>query len=239
MAWALVGSRLDVSTNFNGFTGGALNTVGADLLICQVSEANSNGTLTDSQSNTWVPLTLYGSARTARLFYVVGPTTNAAHTISISGTGNAPALVFSAWSGADLAAAFDKENGNNNPFGTTVQTGAVTPAATGSLVVTGFCMDIATAATIDGGFTIAQVGPTGGFGSEQAAFAYLIQTSIVLANPTWTRPSGSANLSAGIAVFKGASAPAVPPHWFPVSQAVRGKVVGTVVSGFAPGSTLD
>lgn len=203
MAIAFVNAWTENSTTFNGFTSGSRDTSGITFLVAVLAEANAQGSISDSKSNTWTELTTYsGSARTCSIWYVTNPTVGTGHTITISGTGNSPCVSWGGFTGVATSSPFDVENGNGAVFATTVQPGTVTPSAANSLVLTGVCTSIqAAGVSVDSPFTLATQGPTTGFGSETSAMAYEIQTTATARNPTWTR-TNSADLASPIAVFK-------------------------------------
>lgn len=190
MAIALVASRVDQSSDTNGFTSGAINATGANLLIVVVATTtNTGGVITDSSSNSWteVPAALGYDDLKCSVWYAVNPTVTSSHTVSVTGTGNRPSIAFSAWSGADTSAPFDQTANAQDLFNGTVQAGSVTPTTNDQLVIAGMAatLDDGTPASIDGGFTIAQQAE--GTGNASGVYlAYLIQTTAAAANPTWT-----------------------------------------------------
>jgi hypothetical protein len=104
---------------------------------------------------------------------------------------------FTAWSGTATTSVFDSQNGNT-ASASTIQTGSVTPSYAGSLIIAVVGQDGAVAQSIDSGFTVMDnLGPN----PWGEATAYIIETSIVAKNPTWTM-NGPSFLSANIAVFK-------------------------------------
>jgi hypothetical protein len=78
-------------------------------------------TVTDSNGNTWVALTVHNTSNFAhRFWYVASPTVGAGHTFTVSGSQTYPAIMVSAWSGAH-ASPFDTETGNTMAGATSSQ----------------------------------------------------------------------------------------------------------------------
>lgn len=206
MAIALVvTATIGATGSSDSITTAGVNTTGASLLIvCVSSFNNSNATgVSDSKGNTWTALTRRdaGVPQYQRIWYAVNPTVGTGHTFSYAdSTGHAPALVAAAYSGTATSSPFDVENGAG-VTGTSLQTGSVTPANAGSLIVTALNLNLGSGtATIDSGFTVQVTNSNNGV-HDGIIYADLIETSIVAKNPTWT-PSGSAQMAAAIAVFK-------------------------------------
>ena len=85
MAISLLGHK--AVGGINGATTAAMDTTGASIIILGVVYQATLTGPSDSQSNTWTPLTLYDNGSQAlRIFYSVSPTTDAAHTFTIGGT---------------------------------------------------------------------------------------------------------------------------------------------------------
>ena len=236
MSYSLVSHGSAWSTDSNGFTTGGANaggtasidTTGADTLIVVVGCDNATfPTLTDSKSNTWTGLTISagsGGTRQERIFYAKNATVGTGHTFTLSGTSNFVSMCFSAWSGGNTTAPFDQQQTGGASFGSTVQTGSVTPGSANELLVAGIShTQINSAAdTIDSSFTVLDSITDTGFGHTNTGLAYQIQTTATTRNPTWTSSGGNDTLSASIATFKVASAAAqVTPPLLLVPTAVR------------------
>lgn len=106
----LVAHTSAVSANARSVTTTALNTIRADFIVVAVSSVANNGTVTDSNSNTWTALTQYGiSGQGAgmRLFYCDNPIVSSTQTFTFSAaTQGYPAIAVAAWSGV-AASPFD------------------------------------------------------------------------------------------------------------------------------------
>ncbi len=210
-AAALVAHALGVSADGgNTATTSAINTTGANLLIAVTVGAGGGGcggTVTDSKSNSpWIQRTFYGAGGLgACINYVANPSSvGSGHTFTTSASSSFPAIFALAFSGMDTSSPYDTENGNVGGIATTCQTGTVTPANAGSVIIASLFDQLATQdPTIDGGFTISDFTDTVSSQSYAGAAAYLIQGAAAAANPTWT----TENIvnSCGIAVFKSAA----------------------------------
>jgi hypothetical protein len=122
------------------FTTTAIDTTGAMLLVAVVScdHTKSPLTPTDSRSNTWSALTVQtqSTAQSTQIFYVAGPTTDAAHTFTLTGSSLLASIAVLAFSGIAVTSPFDKENGVVGPTSsTTVTCGSITPTQNGELII--------------------------------------------------------------------------------------------------------
>lgn len=221
MAGALVVSTSqDINGSGSGGTTTGINTTGADLLVAMIASyaPGGSGTLSDlvgGNSNTWVPLTAQtGAIVKGQFFYAKNATVGSGHTFTFTGSGVYPSISVMAFSGSDLTAPFDQENGANTA-GSSIATGNVTPSTNNQIIVaaSGFNQPGVTM-SIDSGFT-GLVQTTASGSVEGNAMAYLIQTTAGSVNPTLT-PSSVSSLSAVIATFKTATSPPPPsfnPGW--------------------------
>jgi len=208
---AFVSARGD-GLGTSGGTSGSLNTSGSNFIVIHASWypiGVDNPTLSDSQGNTWTPLTSHTTPGSpgilrSRLWYCYSPITNAAHTFTLSGAGGFYASIqIAAFSGVS-ASPFDLENGNNSDSGsTTLSTGSITPSQANSLVITGFsfALDGGTI-SIDSGYTIVATIPFNNGNYDGGSLAYKILTSSSAQNPTWTATSSPTYKAASIASFK-------------------------------------
>lgn len=136
MAWTLIA---DANTGgLNGGTTSAIDTTGADLFVLFAAFANGSPTVSDSQGNTWTALTsrAAGSNR-ARLYYCIGPTTNASHTFTFTATGLAGAFSIQAWSSGGGTPVFDVESGGSATATTSGVGSNLTPTQNDALVIIG------------------------------------------------------------------------------------------------------
>lgn len=203
-------THLKFNSTTTATSGTSINTAGATLIVVHVGEsAFTLGTIvvSDNQGNTYTGLTAKTAVNSisvrSRIFYVQNPTTNAAHTFTVTVGGSPFVLNWSAevqaFSGTLTAAAFDVENGASATTGATLQTGSVTPNQANSLVVSGFGSDTGTSdATVDSSMTITDKLTSG----PKSALAYIVQTLASAINPTWSTNAGSGDNAAVIAVFK-------------------------------------
>jgi hypothetical protein len=189
----LVAHASAVSANAISVTTTPLNTIRADFIVVAASSVANNGTVTDSNSNTWTALTQYGiSGQGAgmRLFYCDNPIVSSTQTFTFSAaTTGYPAVAVAAWSGV-AASPFDAQNGSTAVSGPgTRQTGSITPSANGALLISAIGQSSTSADTIDSSFTVIEHqnylggGGLAGFG---ISLAYLIQGTAAPVNPAWT-----------------------------------------------------
>ena len=226
MAIALVASI--ALAHPTGGTTGPITTTGANLLVVSVAwyvGTSADVAVSDAHSNTWTALTKQATAQSAqRLFYAKNAVVGSGHTVTVTNFAFGSPLsvtTFFAFSGADTTAPFDVENGATANFGTSLATGSVTPAANGSLIVSGWTgMNGTSNPTVDSGLTLTTAqNPIGGTCLAGAA-AYLIQSTAAAINPTWSW-TGSDTVADAVAVFKSATAGAAvarvrPFVWMPV-----------------------
>lgn len=236
MSYSIVASGGAASSDQNAVTTGAADTTGATLLVCVAIYyfGGTGGTMSDSKSNVWVPLTAQGdAAANVRIYYVnsATPTVGSGHTFTFSGTSRFPSLAYIAASGS-AASPFDVEAGTVGDPVTTINHGAgITPTQDNELVIAGVCSsDGTTAPTIGGGFSVAYntartANAYGGGG------AYLIQTTATAANPSWSW-TGSFTAASVIASFKVGSTGSV--SWMPGSSVSQGAKFGFVSTGMTP-----
>ncbi len=198
------------STSSGTVTTDAIDTSGADLIVVGVSEYSGGSgfcTPTDNKSNSpYIGTTAQTSAtaQRIRLFYFQAPTVGSGHTFTCTDTAGFPAIVVAAFAGS-IASPLDQGNGavNNVTIATTLQTGSVTPTNTNQLLVTVISTGTSGTYSIDSSFitdATFQSSFSGG-NSEGLAMAYLIETSIVAQNPTWTYATGT-EAATTIATFK-------------------------------------
>lgn len=183
----------------NGGTSSSIDTTGATLLVIHVADADAVATtVSDSKGNTWTPLAARQNSVESQLYYCASPTVGSGHTFTTSASSAFPAGQVLAFSGVD-ASPFDVQNGNTTTD-STIQTGSVTPAEDGSLIVAGVGHVRGVSPTIGSGFAVTDSNALYGGTYYGAGAAYLVQTTAAAINPTWTLDS-SGVLAATIAVF--------------------------------------
>lgn len=201
MAIALVAHVSANSTGSTTVTSSAIDTTGATLLVANVSYFNLAQTaqLTDSYKNTWVPLPdQFQTDTSGRLFYSSNPTVGSGHTFTLT-NGAFSAVCVAAFSGVTQLAPLDVSAGAHGSS-TSASGGSVTPNNANSLVISGCTVrNTANISSVGGGFTVTDNVSNGSV--IDSALAYLIQTSIVAANPTWAMSSGTNNYAVTNAVF--------------------------------------
>lgn len=176
------------SSGSSGATTVAKDTTGANLIVLAIAFDQFRAcTVSDSKGNTWTAGTLSNAAPSLQNFYCYTPTTDAAHTFSVSGGSGGPGfstIAMLAFSGANTPTS--DQFHNNSASSTTVQPGSITPTLNNEVVVAAIAFNVAATQSIDSGFTKTDgVGLVGGI-AYGLAVAYLIQTTATAENPTWT-----------------------------------------------------
>jgi hypothetical protein len=211
--YALVAHTIAQSATGTTTTAGTpINTSGATLLVIVVSGFNNSlpWTVTDSKGNTYTlavadPAPYTSNPNTVTLWHNRGGTVGSGHTAQVvaGGGGGAATLSFAAFSGGNVSP-LDQTN-HANATGTSLAAGSITPLQPNELIVAGLSLKADAITTsgigINGGFTIADSAPSVNATQDGGGLAYLIQTSIVAANPTWSWTNSTVSLAV-IASFK-------------------------------------
>jgi hypothetical protein len=205
MAYSLIDSVSARSSDTNGFTTGAIDTTGANLIVVAVTSFVSGPTVTvsDSKSNSYTPLTEYAGAGglEIRLFYHLTPSVGGSHTFTCVGNASYPVLCAAAFSNSS-ASAFEEENGATGESINTIQPGNVTPDDDNGLVISACGTAVASDAVADSSFIEAEIQQYNIGVSMGCTLAYKIQTAAGAENPNWTWGGASASsVAAAIAVF--------------------------------------
>ncbi|HJT95822.1 MAG TPA: hypothetical protein VJ777_28425, partial [Mycobacterium sp.] len=207
MAFVRITSAARQSTNGNGFTTASFDSTGGNTVIVVLNQTTSGtGAVTDNKGNTYAELTPISFGQKTSIWYAQNATCGTGHTITVSGTGNFPALWYGVFSGGLTSGLFNKEApgpGIANST-TTVQPGSTTPDQNDSLLVAGLGISNGDTASINGGFSTPDQLTVAGGAAYGVAGSYLIQTTAAAANPTWTWATGD-NRQAPMAVFKPAA----------------------------------
>lgn len=183
-----------------------IDTTGATYLIVSICSGNGSvGTLTDSKGNIWAAATPFinGSFTGQQVFYSLNPTVGTGHTFSVGTGGSNSSMTVEAFGGG--LQSLDVNSQASGGGGATVQAGPVTPSFAGSLVISTASTQggISSVVSINSGFTVTDIVPDGGGGNyNSSSLAYLIQTSIVSEDPTWTLSSGGGGSVASNVVFQ-------------------------------------
>ncbi len=177
-----------------------------DNIIVAVNESASTSCVpTDNKGNSpysGKTAQVASSVRT-RFFYFQAPTVGTGHTFTCTDTAGAPSIAVLAVAGS-IASPSDQENGATNFGGSfsSSTTGSVTPSNTNQLIVTAINTNIdAGTATIDSGFAMSDQLATNPGNSWGISLAYLIETTAVAQNPTWSFTTAS-DIAIAIATFK-------------------------------------
>lgn len=209
LAYSLISHRGDV-LGVNGGTGGALNTVGADIIfVVEQFNAATSGTLSDSLGNTWVQGTKRdstGSECGSCLWHAKNAIVGAAQTFAIAGLSTFCSIQVAAFSGSDLTAPFDNEVGASVTTSTTTPLPTITPGGPSQLII--YWVSLSQAApscSIDLGITMLDETSSGAV--YVGAMGYEVASSARTA--TWTH--SSYKTSGGAATFIAASGGPPPP----------------------------
>jgi hypothetical protein len=219
-------------SGIRGSATAAINTTGATLLVASTANAFGNATITDSKSNTWIPLTAHNGDGTGshRFFYCLTPIVGTGHTFTPAGS-YASCIVYA----FAAVGSYHSQNGNQSPPSTSPMTaGTVTPPTDGALIVTGLSAnDGATDSVTPAGFAQTTI-PNGPGANIQNSAAWLVQTTAASITPTWAWTGGGHSWpSASTAVFLPAGSPV--PNVFNALEAdaittltAAGFTVGTI-----------
>jgi len=193
----------------SGVTSTAIDTTGATLLVVAAhSWAQSTSTVSDSKSNTWLPLTAYGQNSTCgwvKIYYAYATSgkVGTGHTFTVT-AGAYNGITVSSYSGTSTSvdpyqAASDHGNYSGTNV-TTIKPGSVTPAEAGDLIVTAWTGgdSTVTSLTLDLGFTRTDLFHDSN--EPDASMAYLVVANTNAVDLTWTMTSGKP--AASVAIFK-------------------------------------
>ena len=199
-------AHVEGGSTVNGVTTSAIDTSNSTLLVAIGAsfEGATEPTLSDSKSNTWIPLTAQSITANSRcrMFYVLSPSVGSGHTFTWSGTGTAPSICVMAFAGNITA--FDQQNGATTPGNASTQaTGSITPSSDNALVVAGL------SGGMTGNFSLNGIGALTGSKELSAgnyfasAAGYGIQGTAAAVNLVfgWSGPSSGSNPVAVIASF--------------------------------------
>jgi hypothetical protein len=173
------------------------------VVIRSSYEGVAKPTPTDNMGNTYVACGAEYSVTgdpTTRLYYNIGGTRGAGHTVTITQVGSFPTVVAAVFTGLASSSPCDQTNGAGISGTATGSTGPITPTQPNELIISGGAFTANNALAVDSGLTIIQ--ETGG----GAAIAYLIQTAATTINATWNSGAGTTAKAILIASFKAAPA---------------------------------
>lgn len=179
-----------------------IDTTGATLIVIGLTQLNAVtfSTISDSNSNTWTPLTaqIGASQPYSQLFYCISPIVGPGHTFTATGGAFiVGSIMVQAWKGG--TGTFDVQSGATG-FGTTLQTGSVTPSVNNSLIVTALSVDNSPTSidSVSGGFAISD----SSIAQTPGGMAWFVQGTAAAINPTWSWTSAGSDAAATIATFK-------------------------------------
>lgn len=205
-------SAIDAGGGSTTAVSAGADTSGATLLVVGCAQYFGGGTsgnvaASDSKGNSYTALTPKPSdsavSRVA-LFYVNSstPTVGASHTFTCSGTETYPIVVYWAFSGT-VANPFQQEIADQGGGTDQDSNGGFTPPMPGSVVVSlvgiegGAVGSLAVTAPLTSSF----LKGTGGDGATSGGGAYVIQTTPILANPTFTWTTARTDVAITTASF--------------------------------------
>lgn len=191
----------------NGFTTGAIDTSGANLLAIALVDFTGTAVLSDSKGNTWLLARTDSQPPVLRIYYAKNATVGSGHTFTVTGASTFAVLSAAAFSGADTTAPLDQTNGNGGGTMTTgFQPGSVTPTTDNQLIFTALSWGSSINVTsVTGATQIDETDFAGGnnFGGGDA---YAIQTTATAVNPAWNWTGGTVSGNCSQATFKAAAA---------------------------------
>jgi hypothetical protein len=180
----------------------AIDTTGANLIVLVLRRYVGIATgVSDSKSNTWLPLTAQqGGNGILQIYYCAPCIVGTLHTFTSVGFNINTNLEVEAWSGAASSSPFDVQNGTS--AGTcAVSSGSITASTPNSLIISAAQADGGGCGTwsVTAGFTISNQGPAAYCGG----MAHLVQVGMPAVNPSWNFVGCSGvGTSSVIAAFK-------------------------------------
>jgi hypothetical protein len=194
-SFTLISHVIANSLDNNTVTTAGITTTGAGLIVVSVGGFTATSVLSDSNNNTWVPLTSVGNGNDrGQLYYCLTPVVGAGHTFTITNGGTYPSISVQAWSTTShTPISFDQSSGSN-----TVATGpgSITPASGTALFVaaTAGAVPSTDTSTIGSSFTITDQFGNGGGGSNARSLAMAWKLSAAPENPIWSPDGASVSL---------------------------------------------
>jgi hypothetical protein len=184
---------VNASGNSNTVTSANVNTTGAKIICISVSYYTAGGALTisDSQGNTWIPLTAKTGAVNvviSKIYYCINPSVSATHNFTSVSSGGFSSINVSSFS-AIGAVTYDVQSNSNTYTSLTSTNCTLKPTYNNSLIFTSCITWNGTSPiSVNSGFTIGA--SNGFFGGLQFmnANGYLIQGTSASVTPqfTWT-----------------------------------------------------
>lgn len=212
-SFSLIAHTAAGSADTTSVTTSGINTTGADLIVVAIAYYTNTGsevcTITDSvggNSNSWTTLTAHAASdgTSGQIAYTVPTHVGSGHTFTCDSGGPLvyPAIAVTAWSGAAGSPPKDQSSSAESSMDvTSIQPGSITPLQMNELLVTAVShVETSSSVTIDNGFTISDDQHAVGGMSFGIAMAYIVETSIVAENPTWTAVA-SHDMTADIVSF--------------------------------------
>lgn len=182
----------------------AINTTGAMIIIAAIgwyTPSNTAPTIVDSASNVWSHVDETGFQMGVRLFYCVNPITSASHTFTGAAVGVNPSPSIAIEVFSVIKGAVDITSGKNSGAPISQNCGAGgTPAVNNELLITGMSC-LTTPAGVDSGFTVSDSVADGSV-NVGLSLAYLIQTTAMAENPTWTQSASTNSMATLLVSFR-------------------------------------
>lgn len=198
MPFTLVASTAKAGS-INGSTSDPIDTTGAGLIVVGLPwfAAGAAPVLSDSEGNTWAPLTNYGTGfvnANAILYHCIGPDVSAAHTFTVAGNNTSADIFVFAFS-APGTVEFDSETGLYDDGDNPLLPGSLSPDGDGQLFVS-IISSLGSAHAINSSYIeIGDIAFTGGARAGGCG-AYKIQTTGAAENPAWTITGDNGDASA-------------------------------------------
>ena len=208
-AIALIASTSAGSANKNNVTTTGIDTTGAKLIVVAVTGAGNVDqiVLTDSNSNTWIPVTALTAPTytRAQLYYCINPIVGAGHTFTGTRTTSWPVVSVAAYSVTGSVQLESVSDGAQTiSTVTSQQPGSLTPSINGALLATAESTVVATSIAINSSFSKASTDL--GSNNFGGGLGWLVQATAAAVNPTWSW-SGASRGSTVMACFVEITAP--------------------------------
>lgn len=216
------------SVNAQNVTTASITTTGATLLYGCVSSGDNRAVITDSKSNTWVPLTVRNGSTALGCFYSANPVVGTLHTFTATymNTTSYPAIAVMGLSGTGVTP-FDTESGTTSSSGVNIQPGSISPSSTGNVAIVGLSFDNFVSSPASSGYTVTDFKDLSGSTAYGIGLAYKIGVGAT-ENPLFSW-SGAAGVGIEMADFK--SVTCVPSKLVYTSQPTGnfvGGLLGTI-----------
>lgn len=189
----------------SGGNSNPLNTLTAKLIVVHLAGGVSGGagvgTLADSKSNLWIPLSSHlDTIICSRFWFCINPIVDANHVFTTSGAGQYSTICIQAWKTAGKVV-LDSQSGSQINA-TSITLPSIFSSSYKELFITGLvARDSFASASVNGGFSITNSFPGTGGLTWGGAMAYLMALGAAAQSPTWIA-SGNVSCAASMVAFK-------------------------------------